>query len=64
MIPFWIRLLREMVCTLVLLLWVPFDKIFAWIKIGNPEQRRAGLLVFIRFLGDRPILVLPNRLRL
>ena len=27
MIPFWVRLLIRIVCTLVLLVWVPFDKI-------------------------------------
>ena len=40
MIPFWVRLLIRIVCALVLLVWVPFDRIQAKMKILNPGHRR------------------------
>ena len=42
MIPFLIRLPSSVDCTLVLLVWVPLDKISVLIKIRVPRQCHEG----------------------
>ena len=54
MIPFWVRLSIRIVCTLVLLVWVPFDKISAKMKILNPGHRREGTYSLYYMTSSQP----------